>query len=262
MICHPGGPGFSSRYFEDLAGLHEERSLILLDPRGTGGSDRPADARAYAMDDYITDLEELRRHLGIEQFDLLGHSFGGFVAIAYAALHPGRVRRLVLVSTLARFSDEQAEAVRTISARHSSEPWYQDALAALAEEERSSEMSDAELGAIVARELPLYFARYDGRATAFVQMISQEGPNFDALALFNREIMPVFNLVPRLSAIPSPTLVITGLEDFITGPVCAREIAAGIPDARLVILPDTGHFIFHESPAEFRRHVARFLNET
>jgi len=65
LVCHPGGPGFSSRYFGDLAGLASRFTLALLNPRGTGGSDRPDDPRAYATEDYVADLDQLRSHLGL-----------------------------------------------------------------------------------------------------------------------------------------------------------------------------------------------------
>ena len=55
LVCHPGGPGFSSSYFSDLAGLYEKFTLVMLNPRGTGGSDRPADPQAYRIEDYVSD---------------------------------------------------------------------------------------------------------------------------------------------------------------------------------------------------------------
>jgi proline iminopeptidase len=122
LVCHPGGPGFSSRYFHDLAGLGEDFKLILLDPRGTGGSDRPADPRAYTTADYVADLDELREHLGLERMLLLGHSHGGVVAAAYAAAHPDRVDRLVLASTLARFGEDQWREMAQMMEARSGEP--------------------------------------------------------------------------------------------------------------------------------------------
>jgi len=101
LVCHPGGPGFSARLFDDAAGLDDSFTLVLLDPRGTGGSDRPVDAEAYRIEDYVDDLEQLRRHLGLETIELLGWSHGGMVAMAYAAAYPSRVGHLVLVATLA-----------------------------------------------------------------------------------------------------------------------------------------------------------------
>src|SRR5688572_11347049 len=67
LVCHPGGPGFSSRYFADLAGLADVRRLVLLDPRGTGGCDPAHDPRDYAIEHYVADLDELRDHLGLDR---------------------------------------------------------------------------------------------------------------------------------------------------------------------------------------------------
>ena len=106
LLCHPGGPGHSSAYFGDLAELATERTLLLLDPRGTGGSDPPAQPSGYGLDDYAGDVELVREALGIQQLDLLGHSHGGVVAMKWAGSHPERVGRLVLGATAPRFSDE------------------------------------------------------------------------------------------------------------------------------------------------------------
>src|SRR5438046_1069732 len=111
LVCHGGGPGFSPLYLGNLRGPDERRGPTLLPPRGTGGSNRPADPRAYAIEDYVSDVDELRGHLGLERLNLLGHSHGGIVAIAYAARHPERVERLILASTLAQWSPQQEEAM-------------------------------------------------------------------------------------------------------------------------------------------------------
>src|SRR5690242_17806859 len=157
LVCHPGGPGFSSRYFGSLAGLGDMFTLALLNPRGTEGSDRPADPRAYETADYVADLDEFRAHLGLERMLLLGHSHGGVVAQAYAAQHPERVERLVLASTLARFHAEQQGAMEAAMHLRSGEPWFEDASAALEAEQAGEWDTDEELAAIVLRELPLYF---------------------------------------------------------------------------------------------------------
>ena len=83
LLCHPGGPGSSSAYFGDLAELAAERSLLLLDPRGTGGSDRPSDPSAYDLEDYAADIEAVRGHLGIEQHKIAHHH--GMVTHIYNA---------------------------------------------------------------------------------------------------------------------------------------------------------------------------------
>jgi pimeloyl-ACP methyl ester carboxylesterase len=259
LVCHPGGPGFSSRYFGDLAGLGGSFTLLLLDPRGTGSSDRPSDPRAYATEDYVADLEELRAHLALERMLLLGHSHGGVVAQAYAATHPARVERLVLASTLARFADEQTAAMQAGIEAKAGEPWYADAVAALEDEQEGRFQSDEELGELAVREFPLYFARYGEAERVYLDGFRDEVPVGDALHLFNDEIFTTFDLRPELPKITAPTLVITGEDDFITGPVCAADLAT-IPNVRTVLLPDCGHFIFVEARDRFRDEVTSFLS--
>lgn len=259
LVCHPGGPGFSSSEFADLAALWEQFTLIMLNPRGTGGSDRPADKRAYSIEDYVGDLEELRRHLGLERMLLLGFSHGGVVAMAYAAKHPGRVRKLVLASTLARFGPEQEGAMQTGMEKRATQPWAKDAMAALEEEQKGEFKTDAELTEIVLREFPLYFAHYDAAAAGYVDTLRSDPVNADTLKLFNDEIFSTFDLRDRLRNITATTLVITGDEDFICGPICAEEICAGISGARMVIVGDAGHMTFVEQPQTFHDEVADFL---
>ena len=262
LVCHPGGPGFSSSYFSDLAGLYEKFTLVMLDPRGTGASTRPADPRAYQVEDYVSDLEELRAHLGLERMLLLGHSHGGVVAQAYAATHPGRVLRLVLASTFARFGPEQEAAMRAGMDRRSGQSWYPDAVAALEAEQAGKFANDQELGDLVFRELPLYFAHYGPVEAGYLDTLRSENINGDTLKLFNQEIFTTFDLRSRLSNITAPTLVITGDDDFICGPLCSAEITPAIHGAREVIVGDSGHMVFVEQPEVFRDAVADFLLES
>ena len=260
LVCHPGGPGASSVYFGDLAGLDASFELILVDPRGTGDTPPPDDPRAYATEDYVADLEELRADLGLEELDLFGHSHGGIVAIAYAAAHPARVRRLVLASTLARFHAEQEAAMTEGMRRHEHEPWYADAVAAIEAEQAGAFSTREELSDLVRREMPLYVSHYGDDERRYLQGLEAEVWNADALKLFNEDTFSTFDLRPELARIEAPTLVVTGEDDFITGPVCARELAALVPRAELVIIPAAGHFVFVEARERFRDEVERFLS--
>jgi proline-specific peptidase len=259
LVCHPGGPGFSSRYFGDLAGLDGQFTLVLLNPRGSEGSDRPADARAYDIGDYVDDLDELRAHLGLERMLLFGHSHGGVVAQAYAARHPERVERLVLASTLPRFQAEQEQAMEAAMAAKAGEPWYEDATDALRAEQAGEWDTDEELAAIALREFPFYFRSYGEPEQDYLRTLEGEVPVGDALKLFNEEVFTTFDLRPELGRITAPTLVLTGEDDFICGPVCAQELADGVAGAQLVLLPDCGHFVFVEQPERFAAAVHGFL---
>ena len=258
LICHPGGPGLSSSYLTDLGGIGDSFTLVLLDPRGTGGSGSPADSGAYQLADYVADLEELRRHLGLEQISLLGFSHGAMVTLAYGIAHPDRATHLVIAGGAARFGEEQtAEQERGI-ARCEAEPWFPKAKAAL-ELEASGEASPEQLRQAMADMLPLYFHRYGAPAKRYAAAVEDDLPNADAMKRWETDGFPTFDLRAELPSITAPTLVITGDDDFVTGPTCAREVAALVPGSELVILLECGHMLWVEQREAFAEAVTRFL---
>jgi len=142
----------------------------------------------------------------------------------------------VLANALVRFSDELRGAiVRSMDAR-AGEAWYDEARAARDTRMRGEYTTDEEPAALRLRELPVYFARYDDAVRAFLDGVHGELPNGDALRHFNGEIAPTFDLRPELGRITAPTLVVTG-ENDPAEPVAAREVAAGIPGSRTVVVP-------------------------
>jgi pimeloyl-ACP methyl ester carboxylesterase len=255
LVCHPGGPGFSGATLTDLGGLADSFELVVVDPRGTGGSQSAA---TYSEDDYVADLEELRAELELDTFDLLGHSHGGFVAVEYAATHPDRVRRLVLAATAPRFAPEYREAVEAVwdAAR---DPSIAPAREARAQRLSSADLEPAEIVRLATLELRLFFARADG-VPVIGHVLEREPPNLDALAYFNRETAPHFDLRPLLPAIRAETLVLTGDHDFF-GELAAGDLVAGIGDARSVVLRDAGHFLWVDQPHAFAAEVASFLQQ-
>jgi proline-specific peptidase len=256
LVCHPGGPGFSSRYLADLGGLGSTRTLVMLDPRGTAGSDAPGDTLAYTTSDYVADVDELREHLRLEQIDLLGHSHGGVVVLGYGAAHPKRVRRLIAADSLVRLHPDEQEQLME---RHSAEPWYEDARRALEEEDAAEYADDSALNSITNRFWPMYFARFDERAAKYVDTsLAGERGNVFALKLFNDGIAE-WDMRGELAAVEAPTLAITGEYDFICGPACAEDIASGVRRSEKVVLEDCGHFTFVEKAEEFRAAIERFL---
>jgi pimeloyl-ACP methyl ester carboxylesterase len=255
LVCHPGGPGGSSAEFEDFAGLDDTFQLVLLSPRGSHGSD-PADD--YSLASYAADLEALRGHLGVEQFDLLGFSHGGIVAIAYAAAFSDRVGRLLLVDTLAVWGDDAEAAMqRGIEARKG-EPWFADARQAIEEEQAGAFSSVGELIANTQRQIPLYFHRWEGNEKVGGRL-AMDFAHAEPLHHFNTVEFPTFDLRGGLRSIEAPTLVVVGDDDFIAGPACADAMLRELPNARLVTIADSGHFVYVEQPEAFRSALTGFL---
>ncbi len=141
-----------------------------------------------------------------------------------------------------------------------SQPWAAAAAAALEAEQAGQFQSDQELSELVFRELPLYFAHFGPAEAGYLDTLRSEVINAHALKLFNDEIFTTFNLRSQLPNIAATTLVLTGDDDFICGPICAEEICSGIKGARTVIVGDAGHMVFVEQPQAFHDEVADFLD--
>ena len=177
----------------------------------------------------------------------------------YAATHPDRVERLILASTLPRHGPEQEAAMQQAVEARAGEPWYDDAVDALQTEAQGSFADGHELMELCRRMMPLYYADYGEREQRHVASLDGDALCVDATRLWETEIFERFDMRPLLPSLAMPTLVITGEQDFITGPACGAELAEGIPEAETIVLPGVGHMIFVEAPEQFREAVLSFL---
>ena len=256
LYAHPGGPGLSSAEFlPDFGGLERAFQIAYVDPRGTGATPKPADPKAYTLDDYAADLAGV---IDAPSF-VLGFSHGGLVAQRFAARYPNKCAGLVLASTAARFSSDVEAALARKIERSKGEPWLADALEALRQEQAGEYEDDAALARVVAREMPLYFHEYDERARSWVEAIAAHPCNADALRYFNDVEFLSVDLRPELGAIEAPTIVVTGESDFICPPEAARELQAGIRGAKLTLIPRSGHMTYVEQPDAFYEAVVTLL---
>lgn len=99
VLLH-GGPGMPSYYLEPIEALASERRVVLYDQLGCGRSDSSSDTSLWTLENFVEDLHRLTKDLRLQEFHLFGHSWGGMLALAYAAAHPGHVASLVLSSPL------------------------------------------------------------------------------------------------------------------------------------------------------------------
>ncbi|WP_345491408.1 alpha/beta hydrolase [Streptomyces roseoviridis] len=257
LLVLPGGPMRDASYLGDLGGLNAHRTLIVLDPRGTGGSDVPADPATYRCDRQIADVEALRTHLGLDRIDLLGHSAGGNLALLYAAAHPERVRSLVLVTTRGRAvglgtSDEEWDEAAAVFADR---PWYPEAWAAL-----EAAGPDTPMPRLAALAMPFSYGRWDEAAQAHAAGLDEQTNWTAAQAFYGEGAFDPAATRRALRELTAPVLVLAGGYDGGPTPARAAEIAACFPHAELVVQPAAGHFPWVDDPGAFRRTVAAFLD--
>ncbi|MEV7192100.1 alpha/beta hydrolase [Streptomyces sp. NPDC093510] len=256
LLCVPGGPMRASAYFGDLGGLTAHRRLILLDLRGTGDSATPDDPATYRCDRHVDDVEALREHLGLEHVDLLGHSASGNIATLYAARHPKRIRRLVLVApathSLGLTVTDQDH--RDAAALRADEPWYPAAQAAL--KELAAGRGSAEVWDALA---PLAYGRWDAIAQAHRAASATEKNAEAAAAFYGEGAFDPPATRAALADLAAPVLVLAGEWDGGPNPARAEEFAGFFPHGVRQVQPRGGHFPWLDDPEWFVRRVEGFL---
>lgn len=257
LVAHSGGPGIDARSWGELAGIDAFATVVVLHPRGSGLSGDAQDG-AYRLSDYVADLDALRKHLGLDDFILLGWSHGGMVAMQYAATYPEAVSRLVLYSTAAFLGDFVGDIDASVEAFRD-EAWFEDSYAALQDEWAGNYKDGGEMSRLLLRELKFYFHDFDERAAAYLESIAPYDVRIASLKAFNEDEAPTFDLRPQLAKITAPTLVLAGRSDFITTAAMAADIARLVPGAELEIFENSGHFAVIEEPGRFSEVIRTFL---
>jgi pimeloyl-ACP methyl ester carboxylesterase len=252
LVCIPGGPGRASFYLRDLGGLDRTRTLVRLDNRGTGDSDVPADPGAYRVDRLAEDVEALRRHLGLERMDLLGHSAGCNVATLYAAAYPERLSSLTLVTGLIRVAGLEPRGMDEAVAARAGEPWYADALeAGKALDDLPEDTDPVVVDELMARWDPFGYGQWDDAARAHAAGAKDEFSDAARAGFYGDYVKDPDGLARRLSAVDVPVLVIAGELDLVPTPAAAAAGAAFFPNGRLVTIPGSGHYPWIDNPAAF-----------
>jgi proline iminopeptidase len=234
-----------------LSPLAQARQLILYDQRGRGASQAPADPAAATIDDDASDIPALRRALGIRQWDVLGHAWGGGIAMLAAAQDSAGVRRLALADAVGPTSSWMAPLRAEAAARANDAD--RAVLMSITDEMLGAPDPDVHLAHLRASYQAWFVDPAFASTFPMPRVASPTGTS--VLARLRRD---GYDWRDRVRAIRTPTLVVHGDGDPLS-PSVADELAATIPGAREVILPHSGHFPFWEAPAEFFSAVSGFL---
>lgn len=257
MIAHSGGPGMDARGWDDYAGIDEFVTIVAIHPRGSGLSE-PAAGEAYLLPDYASDVEALRIHLGLEKPIVMGWSHGGMVVQQFAFTYPDSLSKLILFDTSAYFGEFLSDIEAAVQ-EFKDEPWFERSFAALKAEWDGKYETDEDMARLWVDEMKFYFKKFDARAEAYHERTKDLPVRIAPLKTFNDKEAAAMDLRPHLSRIKVPTLVIVGRHDFITNVAMAEEMVKHIPDAKLEIFEDSGHYALVEEPEKFYRVIKEFL---
>ena len=238
LVMH-GGLGFDHTCLHPwLDPLGDVMHLVYYDHRGNGRSGRPP-LETLTFEQFCSDADALRDHLGFENVAVLGYSYGGCIALEYALRYPEHLSHLILLESAPNF--DYWEEVKANARRKGATPEQLDALEASAEDEE-------EFWHLLKLTEPLYFHTYDEDLAERVlgkTIVSVEASEVGGA------IQEGWDLTPRLSEILAPTLILVGKDDFICPPSQAKIMHEGIQNSELVIFEKSGHLAHVEEPEAF-----------
>jgi pimeloyl-ACP methyl ester carboxylesterase len=220
--------------------LSSDYQVVVPDLRGFGSA-REQVVEVAGMDLLADDLARLLDEFALDQVVLCGLSLGGYVSLAFALRHPGRLRGLVLAATKASADDEEAVAARLAMA---------DRVLAEGVGFLPEVMLPLLLGATSRRERP-------DLVENVTNLLLEQEPA--AVAAAQRGMASRADVTAELAAVTVPTLVLCGTEDERFGPEVGRALAAAIPDATFVQIQGAGHLLNLEQPEQVNEAFLDFV---
>lgn len=241
-------PGFASgawTWFRQTEELSKDLRVVTFDPRGIGRSKAAdEDLQNLSMKDFVEDVARVLDELKIEKANVLGASFGGFVAQEFALKFPERVKKLILACTTAGGANHVKPDIEILRS-FSPDPTLP-------------------LGEKIRRFIrPAFTDEFnEERADEVEKVCRMREQNIvsDAVYMAQLQVAFTFDTEENLSAIESETLVITGNKDSVVPMENSLNLAKKIPNAKLEIIENGSHLFFIENADEFNRKVEEFLS--
>jgi len=259
VFCLNGGPGLPCDYLREAHSCLVDKGyrVVAFDQLGTGASDRPTDPALWTIGRYVEETETVRKALGLGKVHMLGHSWGGWLAIDYALTYPENLRTLILEDTVADMPHLISELERLRAAlgpetvammqKHEAQGTYDhpEYMAAVTILNYRHVCRLQEWPAPVRRSLD------DWNMGPYTTM---QGPN-EFLYIGN---LKDWNRIPDLPRMTVPTLITVGEHDELT-PACALRMKLAIPNAELKVFTSASHMPFYENPGDYYPALLDFL---
>jgi proline iminopeptidase len=255
LLMH-GGPGADHWTMLPFRRLADRFTLVFYDHRCNGRSEG-ASVSSMTWENLTADADALRQKLGFNKWAVLGHSFGGQVALEYALRYPDSLSHLVLLDTGGDSRWSQQNAADLLAKRGLSPEKVE-----LVRRWFNGEFAPKEMFRILMRIGEAYYHHPSLRLLArdVIHGAWRTKLRPEALIFAGRHLARGWTVMDRLGEITVPTLVMAGRDDFVFPPEHQLELAAGIPNARLRIIERAGHDPHSEQPAEVMEAVSDFIS--
>jgi proline iminopeptidase len=272
FVLHGGPGGTHAIYKPNLSPLADYMQLVYIDNRGSGYSDRGPQS-TYTLENNIEDLEALRKYLGLEKIVLFGQSYGGMVALSYAAKYTDQVAGLLLVTTSPSYRFIEG-AKRILSEKGTPEQqkmgqlvWdgafesdeqllrFYEVMAPLYSYRKQKELEETPLGAIDINptlEMSRPEAeRVESQTGSLNELKPKTLRSFEALNEGFGGFLREYDVIGELPHMMAPALIIGARHDWITPVEESYTLAKYLPNNELIILEESSHSVFRDQYDQF-----------
>ena len=248
------GPGFNYLYFlPQFKELAKHYKLIFYDQRASGKSSADVDSSSITMDNFVKDLEGIRKLFGLKKMNLFGHSWGGLIAMNYAIKYPQNLRALILSNTTPAKASLRNKIYYILSSRSTKEEGNELRKIASSNGYKEKDPKVMENFYKLLFAPAFYNKKYVDSLNIILPPDNEKKNNLlSLLPLFDYDI----NF--QLQFVKCPTLIITGDYDIMP-PEANEEIHKDIKSSKLVTLKHCGHFPFVEDKKEYFAVLENFL---
>jgi proline iminopeptidase len=254
LVLMHGGPGSDHNTMLPLRPLADRFTLVFYDHRCNGRSEG-AEVSSMTWENLTADADALRQALGFDRWAVLGHSFGGMVALEYALRYPQDLSHLLLVDTCGDTRWVQEKAPEALARRGFSAEDVELARRFYNGEIRPNEQVQGQIKLGKA----YYHRLTPKRLLLDVALGLRIKSRPEALIFGYGQLLKGWTVMGRLGEIKTPTLVMAGRDDFQFPPEHQAELAAGIAKARLEIIERAGHNAPSERSADVIKAVRQFM---
>jgi len=255
LVLMHGGPGLDYTTLSSLEPLADQFTLIFYDHRANGRSSGSTESMTW--DNLTRDADAIRESLGFDEWTVLGHSFGGQVALEYALRYGERVSKLVLLDTGADQKVSYAHAAEILRKRG-----FSDTAVRAVRRFFTGNLRPDEVRPTVMKFMKAYFFKF--RLWDWPRAILESSHlklRPEAVVWGFSRLVKNWSVMDRLGEIDIPTLVMAGRFDFLFPPEHQAIVADRLPDARLEIIENAGHNPHVEQQDAVIGILRRFLSE-